>query len=248
VTGKLLVVANFHTVDGQKKRSIPSSNADNFRASCLRNVLTHCAATPVVQQQGAAWVAMGDCNMSHEHVKIVVTSLRPAPSFVCTCTRKRDFIISSAGLGDRGKEGAFRAWDQAHWSLVAPVYHHDNDAVPQRQHGQIDDSDQSEDSIFPDSDATQAIKRLAEQHVERHLEEQQKITENLLAIEEELDRQEEAREEAAEQQSAHASSQQVSVSISLSSADIVNVVACIQSNHSKSIFCLLVPYPILIQM
>jgi hypothetical protein len=224
------VVANFHTVDGQgRKRSIPSSSADNFRASCLRNVLTHCAATPVVQQQGAAWVAMGDCNMSHEHVKIVVTSLRPAPSFVCTCTRKRDFIISSATLGDRGKEGAFLAWDQAHWSLVAPVYHHD--AVPQRQHGQIDDSDQSEDSIFPDSDATLAIKRQAAQDVERHLKEQQKITEDALARQEALDRQEEAREqllrlmqqEAAEQQSAHASSQQVCVDLIVECGPIVSM-------------------------
>ena len=247
-----MVVANFHTVDGQGKRGIPSKGADNFRQSCLRNVLTHCAATPEVQQ-GAHWVAMGDCNMSHVQVNIVVDSLRPAPSFVCTCTRKRDFIVSSATLGAR-KEKALLAWDKEHWSLVAPVYHHD--AVPQRQHGQIDDSDQSEESIFPDSDATLAIKRQAAQEVERHLKEQQKITENALARQEALDREEEAglqllrlmQQEAAEQQSAHASSQQVCVDLIVECGPIVNVVACIQSNHSKSIFCLLVPYPILIQM
>ena len=192
--------------------------------------------------------------MVDEQVKIVVASLLPAPSFVCTCTRKRDFIVSSATLGAR-KEKASLAWDKEHWSLVAPVYH--NDAVPQRQHGQIDDSNQSEESIFPDSDATSlAIRSQAEQDVERHLEEQQQITENALARQEALDRQEDQeaglqlmqQEEAAEQQSAHASSQQVCVDLIVECGPIVNVVACIQSNHSKSIFCLLVPYPILIQM
>ena len=126
--------------------------------------------------------------------------------------------------------------------------------MPQRQHGQIDDSNQSEESIFPDSDATSlAIRSQAEQDVERHLEEQQQITENALARQEALDRQEDQeaglhQEEVAEQQSAHASSQQVCVDLIVECGPIVNVVACIQSNHSKNIVCLLVPYPILIQM
>ena len=195
-------------------------------------MLTICAETPEVVQEGAHWVAMGDCNMSHEQVESVVSSLRPAPSFVCTCDRKRDFIISSAILGD-GKEGAVLASDREHWSLVAPVYHHD--AVPQRQHGQIDDSEESAQE-FPDSDAIQAINCQAAQDVERHLMEQQKITEEALARQEEVDRQEDLmlqQQEAAEQQSAHASSQQVCVDPIVECGSCSNL---IQPNHNTRIY------------
>ena len=176
---------------------------------------------------GAHWVAMGDCNMSDDQVRIVVASLSPAPWFVCTCERRRDFIISSAKLGDR-KIGAFQAWDKEHWSLVALVH---LDAVSQRQHGQIDDSDSAQESQ-PLQDgvkasAANAIRIEAEQRADQHLKEQHKLTEDALAERQEAAHQQELQQQqaaTAEKQSAQASSsQQVSqcVSIPLSSADLV---------------------------
>ena len=230
------MIANFHTVDGGGNRGIPSATAVNFRQSCLRNVLTACAATPEVQQ-GVPWVAMGDCNMVHEQVEIVASSLQPAPSFVCTFARRRDFIISSATLGQR-KEDAFLSWDSDHWCLSAPVYH--SDAVPQRQHGQMDDSEQSaQESQRPQDEVTslaaKAIQIQAEQEAARHLQEQHQITEDAFAKREEADRLEELQQlAAAEQQSAHASSsQQVCVDPFVECGLLV---ACIQFQSQQEQF------------
>ena len=155
---------------------------------------------------------MGDCNMVDEQVKLVVASLLPAPSFVCTCTRKRDFIVSSATLRQSEDNIPFLAWDKEHWSLVAQVH---NDAVPQRQHGQIDDSDSAQESQpLQDEVKAMAAKAIwieAEQRAAQHLKEQHKLTVDALAERQEADHQAELQQQqaaTAEQQSAQASSSQ----------------------------------------
>ena len=119
--------------------------------------------------------------------------------------------MSSATLESKD-DIPFRAWDKEHWSLVAQVH---NDAVPQRQHGQIDDSDSAQESQPLQDElkemAAKAIRIEAEQRAARHLKEQQKLTEDALAERQEADHQEELQQQqaaTAEQQSAQASSSQ----------------------------------------
>ena len=87
--------------------------------------------------------------------------------------------------------------------------------MPQRQHGQIDDSDSAQESQ-PLQDgvtalAVNAIRIEAEQLAAQHLKEQHKLTEDALAERQAADNQQELQQQhaaTAEQQSALASSSQ----------------------------------------
>ena len=155
------MVANLHTVDGVKKKGIPSASRENFLGTALGNVLVGCAATPALGHQGI-WVACGDTNMS---IVAATSQLRKQPgqlTMVASPDDKRDFIISSGQL-QKYRPMLFLARDGQHWAVAAHV-------------ALGDLSDTSEGDTGPVSAATRDLQEAAKAAAAAHVEEQRQIT------------------------------------------------------------------------